>query len=403
MLALLRHRNYALLWCASIVSLTGDFALVAALPIYVYVRTGSVSVTAGILIAQTVPRIFVNPLAGVLVDRVDRRRVMIVANVLLAGAVSLLLLVRSPSTTWILYLATFLLASIECALPPAVSSLLPTLVPGDELPRAISMSAITTNLAQLVGPMIGVTIAARWGLPGLVVLDGGSFLIAAVLIGLIRSQAEPPATVVRSVGRSMRDGVRAIAANPTLRIIFAGMSAISIGDGIFSVLYPVFLVQVLHGSTEAGGVLLTAIAAGAVLGGLIIAVVGKRVLFRRIIAIGCLAQVGTLLARLYAPRVTPSFAVEIALFALAGFIGIFALTAAHTLVLVESPAEYRGRIRGILGVATFALGAIGMKLSSLLVTRLGVENTMAIDAAAYALAGMILWTLPADAPPSSAP
>jgi MFS family permease len=95
MLATLRQRNFALLWLGGLISFTGDWMLIAALPFYVYQQTGSTLATAAMSVAAILPSVLLGSLAGVFVDRWDRKRVMVVANLLQMIAVLFLLLVRS--------------------------------------------------------------------------------------------------------------------------------------------------------------------------------------------------------------------------------------------------------------------------------------------------------------------
>src|SRR5215218_8470952 len=135
MLATLRHRNFALLWFAGLISLIGDWVLMTALPYYVYQQTHSTLTTATMVAAELLPQLFLGTVAGVFVDRWDRRRVMIVANGLQAGLVLLLLLVASLEQLWIVYLITL---AQNCAIAffgPAENALLPTLVSEEHLVR----------------------------------------------------------------------------------------------------------------------------------------------------------------------------------------------------------------------------------------------------------------------------
>ncbi len=95
MLAILRQRNFALLWFGGLVSMVGDWVLITALPFYIYAQTGSTLAAGAILIASTVPSLLFSSISGVFVDRWDRRRIMIVANLARGGLMLLLLLVRS--------------------------------------------------------------------------------------------------------------------------------------------------------------------------------------------------------------------------------------------------------------------------------------------------------------------
>src|SRR5437762_8156300 len=108
MIAILRQRNFALLWLGGLVSFAGDWMLFIALPVYVYDLTGSALATGGMFIAQTLPRLLMGSVAGVFVDRWDRRRTMIAADLSRAAILLLLLLVRSADQIWLIYLVAFL-------------------------------------------------------------------------------------------------------------------------------------------------------------------------------------------------------------------------------------------------------------------------------------------------------
>src|SRR5215470_5438421 len=119
MLATLRQRNFGLLWFGGLISLAGDWMLNVALPIYVYTLTGSALATGGMLIARIIPNLLLGSVAGVFVDRWDRRHTMIVANLLMALALLPLLLVRSADWLWLVYLVAFVQATIAQFFRPA--------------------------------------------------------------------------------------------------------------------------------------------------------------------------------------------------------------------------------------------------------------------------------------------
>src|SRR5215217_8568029 len=119
MLALLRRRNFALLWFAGAVSMLGDWVLLIALPFYVYDLTGSALATGATFMASTLPRVFLSSVAGVFVDRWDRKRTLIVADVARGFLLLLLLLVRSADTFWIVYLVATLEAMLAQFFTPA--------------------------------------------------------------------------------------------------------------------------------------------------------------------------------------------------------------------------------------------------------------------------------------------
>src|SRR3712207_814675 len=99
MLSVLRRRDFALLWFGGLVSVAGDWVLYAALPYFVFERTGSTVATAGMIVAALAPGVVLGSVSGVFVDRWDRKRVLVVTNLLQAATVALLLVV--PQGGWL--------------------------------------------------------------------------------------------------------------------------------------------------------------------------------------------------------------------------------------------------------------------------------------------------------------
>src|SRR3954447_24588931 len=104
MLVTLRQRNFALVWFGGLISLIGDRAMLVALPFYVYQQTGSTLGTAALFTASYLPMVLFGSVAGVFVDRWDRKRIMIVTNLIQACVMLPLLLVRSSAWIWLIYL-----------------------------------------------------------------------------------------------------------------------------------------------------------------------------------------------------------------------------------------------------------------------------------------------------------
>src|SRR3712207_2880894 len=123
MLAVLRRRNFALVWVAGLISLTGDWLLHVAVPLVVYQMTGSTTATAAAVAARVLPRLVLGSVAGVFVDRWDRRRTMLLANLLLGLCLLPLLLVRSAEWLWLLYLVSLVQSLLAQFLVPAENAL----------------------------------------------------------------------------------------------------------------------------------------------------------------------------------------------------------------------------------------------------------------------------------------
>src|SRR5919202_773791 len=190
MLATLRRRDFALVWLAGLISMMGDWVLYIALPIYVYQLTGSALATSAMFAAEMVPALFVGSVAGVFVDRWDRKRTMVVANLLLTLGLLPLLLVHSAGQVWLLYLVSFFESVVAQFFSPAENAFLPTLAGKEHLVAANALNALNANLARLVGPALGGGIAAWFGLVGVTVVDALTFLLAAGLVFLVTASGK---------------------------------------------------------------------------------------------------------------------------------------------------------------------------------------------------------------------
>ena len=287
MLATLRQRNFGLLWSAGLISLAGDWMLRIALPIYVYQLTGSALATSTMLIAGMLPDLLFGSIAGVFVDRWDRKRTMVICNLLLAIGLLPLLVVRSAEQIWLLYLVAFCESTIAQFFGPAENALLPQLVGEEHLVAANSLNSLNNNLARLIGPALGGIVAGLTGVVGVALLDAATFLLAAALIALISgtykplksTAAEEPSSVGQAwaaVPREWLAGLQLIRQERIVMILFALIAITSLGEGVFGVLFVVFVNRILGGGAQEIGWLMSAQAVGGLIGGGLVGWLGSR-------------------------------------------------------------------------------------------------------------------------------
>ena len=404
MIATLRQRNFALLWFGGLVSLIGDWVLNVGLPIYVFLLTHSILVLSIALLAVRLPSILLGSVAGVFVDRWNRKRTMVVTNLLLAVALLPLLLVRTADRVWIVYVVAFAESGIEQFFVPAENALLPALVGNEHLVPANSLNSLSSNLARLVGPALGGLTAAAFGLDGIVLADAASFLCASALIALIAAPPRQPgaprsglaaaeAGAIARVWREWIDGLRVIVHERTLAVLLLTFSFTALGEGVFGVLYPVFVNRVLHGVALLIGELMSAQAVGGLIGGLLVGLVGRRVMSRWVIGL-CSVAFGLIdLAIFNTPAFFPAISLEIGLFVAVGVVGIGFITGMQSLVQTVSPDAYRGRVFGALGTTMGLLGLIGTVTAGTVTDRLGVVTVLNIQGAGYVVAGLLVIAL----------
>src|SRR4051794_24403506 len=149
MFAVLRQRDFGLLWTGGLISVAGDWVLRAALPFFVYERTGSTAATAGMIAAELAPAVVLGSVAGVFVDRWDRKRVLVMTNLLDALAVSLLLVVAHGGPLWVVSAVPPVQSGVGALGPPAETALLPTLVEREHLLAANALNSLNNRLGRL--------------------------------------------------------------------------------------------------------------------------------------------------------------------------------------------------------------------------------------------------------------
>jgi MFS family permease len=413
MIATLRNRNFDLLWLATLISRAGDWVLLVGLPIYVYLLTHSVLAISVTLVAAFLPQIALGSVAGVLVDRWDRKQIMVASNLLLAIALLPLLLVRTPDRVWIIYVVSFVETSLEQFFTPAENALLPALVGEEHLVPANSLNSLVQNLSRLLGPALGGLVAVTFGLLGIVAADALSFVLAAGLIAAISgvataalpktpltplepvTEADSPAGSRKGIWSEWTGGLRVIGSEPVLWVLLCVFSVSSLGEGCFATLYPVFVYQVLHGNALQIGELMSAQAIGGLVGGLLLGWIGNRVLSAWVMG-PCLMLFGLIdLAIFNTPAFFPFYWLSFGLFIAVGIPGIISLTGAESRLQASAPDAYRGRVFGILGTAMGLFMLVGTLVAGVVTHHLGVVTVLNIQGTSYVVAGLFLiWGLP---------
>lgn len=183
-LALLRtNPHFRRLWLGQVVSELGDWFDLVALSALVYTLTdGSGAAIAGLFVAQFLPPALASLFAGVVIDRVPRKLVLVASDVGRALLVVALLLVRDPDQLWIIYLVVVLKVSLTGFFEPARSALIPSLVSRSELIPANALSSITWSAVQALGAALGGIVAGLFGFQVAILLDCLSFMVSAWLI-----------------------------------------------------------------------------------------------------------------------------------------------------------------------------------------------------------------------------
>jgi predicted MFS family arabinose efflux permease len=231
------NRNFRRLWLAQIVSEIGDWFYTLAIYTLLLQLTGKASSVGLALILQVLPQTFIGPTAGVVNDRVRRKRVMIVADLVRMVVVLAMLMVRSSSTVWLVYPLLLLETIMAAFFEPARSAVIPNITPREDVIVANALGSSTWSVNLTIGATIGGLIAALLGRDAVFVLNGLSFLVSALLIGRMHFD-EPHAqhSALRFhdlVDYSpMLEGLRYVRRTPRLAAtLFAKAGLLVIGSG----------------------------------------------------------------------------------------------------------------------------------------------------------------------------
>jgi MFS family permease len=410
-----RHPAFARLWLAGAVSETGDWLLLIALPVYVLQLTGSALVTSTVFLLGLLPGLVVGPLAGVLVDRWDRRRTLIVVSLAQAALLLPLLAVRGHQQLWIVYAVAAAEAALAHLFQPAKNAQVAALVPAEDLVAANSLTGLTDNLARLVGGPLGGVILELGGLGGIVVCDAASFVIAAALLAGARVPVSAAtAEAMQAMGKAPAEprpgdaggsgpgagaalgllgqwieGLRLIRRDAGLFGVLVVTAIASVAQGIFVVLFVVFVVDLLHGGGPEVGLLRGVQAIGALLGGALLAPLGHRLAPHHLAAAGLLAFGIVELAIWNGPSVTTETGIYVALFVAVGVPGIALATGLAAFVQTNAPDAFRGRVFSAYFTVGDGFQAIGMLLAGLLAGPVGLLPVLNGQAALYLLAGLL--------------
>ena len=207
--ALLRHnRDVRLLWGGTIVSLFGDWFNTLALYRLVLDLTGSETALGGVFLTKLLPLALASPVAGVLADRLDRRRLMIGADLVRAVIVLGFLFVRDAGDLWLLYALAASQIAVSASFTPAKNAVLPLITKPSELLTANALLSATWSVMLAVGAAAGGPVVDAFGTDVVFWLDAGTYLVSASFLLFLRV---PPRTVEKVLGGVVRSGLRQIA------------------------------------------------------------------------------------------------------------------------------------------------------------------------------------------------
>ncbi|GAB2963526.1 MFS transporter [Saccharothrix stipae] len=379
--SLARNRNYTLLWGGQALAEVGFSASMLALPLLVLVLTGSPLLSGLVLTVDATAQLVVGLPAGALVDRWDRRRIMLcceAAQVFALGGLVIAVWVDAVTIPHVLAVAA-VLGVCRALFEPAEDASLPRLVPESQLATAVAMNSARSSLGQMSGTALGGVLFAvtRW-LPFLV--DMVTHAVAFVALLFLRVPPSAPVESHPPLLRSIGEGLRWVWSRPEIRVTAWCAVVLNL---FFTAFYLVVIVLV-EGRGASGaeiGVMAAMLGVGGVLGAL-----AAPWLHRVLGPHRSIASVFWVLTVLVPCALLVESAYLIgALFALMSFFAPTANTTINTHQLLLTPDELRGRLSGVMGVVVGAAGAVGPLVGGVLTESLSARTAVLVCAAGIAL------------------
>jgi len=381
---LFANKNFVALWLGQMISFVGDYFYWLAVPIMVERLTNSALMVGLSVITTALPMLFLGPVAGVFVDRWDRKRMMIAADVLRALLVLPCLLVRTPDQVWIYYVVGFLMSCVSRFFFPAQNASLPLIVQDkDDLLAANGLMQTIQTVGLLAGPALAGFAIGLWGEQVAFIIDSASFLVSA---GAIMTITVPRTTLghkaeggqVAAVWAEMREGVSYLFGNRTMVGVLVCLGVVQLGLGAINVLWVPFLQRTFGVGATGLGIVDSAQGAGMVLSGLALGFVASR-LNRTAMAGWAIIAIGLFIA---AMGLAPTFGWVIVLSFAVGLPLIPAQSALMTMMQLSVPDLKRGRVGSAMNALTTAAGLVSMGIAAAFSEAVGLR-------AMYAIAGLV--------------
>lgn len=361
----LRHTDYRYLWIGTVFMSAGQWIQQVTLGWLIYDLTGS-SVLLGMLNGlRALPFLIASPIAGVVADRTNRKKVLVFSQyVLLIATVMMGSLVAVGFVrVWQVFAFTLITSLAWSFVDPVRQSMVPTLVPKEDLMNAIALNSAAFNMTKVIGPSIGGLLIALFGASGNFFVQGAAY--AGVLLSIYWMTVPANSTDARrsSALANLKEGLMYVWSNPT---VFALMTSALIPRIIavpYQTLMPVFQKDVLKVGPEGLGILLAAPGLGACLAGFALATLSSRIHRQGTVLIVSLIALGVGM-NIFAW--TTNFTLALIVLVAIGACQIFYMATTNTMLQVIVPDHLRGRVMSIymLDRGLMPIGALGAGISA---------------------------------------
>ncbi|MBA3262695.1 MAG: MFS transporter [Thermoleophilaceae bacterium] len=390
MLRALRHRDFRLLWIGQAVSLTGDGIYLVAIAWLVYDISNEPGALAVVGFAWTLPQVAGLLLAGVLSDRFERRRLLVIADLIRCAAIGTIAALALAGSTeiWHLVVLVVVYGFGQALFAPAFTAIVPEVVPREELLQANALREMLEPIGmRFAGPALGGALIALFGVGTAFLVDAITFAVSAVAVMGIRPRP-PPRSERGSMWRDLGEGFAYVRAHAWLWGTLVGAALFLLFTfGPFEVLLPYIIRNELGGGAETFGIVLAAGGAGSFFGALLL---GRTGLPRRHVTFmwsaWCAGDV------LFVGLAVAGAAWQMCLIAFVAFgLGTAALVVWNTLMNTLVPPELLGRVSSFDWFVSIGLTPLSFAITGPAAELLGARTTLGVAGALGAATFLFLF------------
>jgi MFS family permease len=390
--SLWRNQDFLLLWSGQVISTAGSLLSLLAFPLLILALTGSAAQAGFVGALRSLPNLFFNLPAGALIDRWNRKRVMIICDsgrMLLMASIPVALAFGYVTVVQ-LYLVSFMEGTLFVFFNLAASACLPQVVRKEQLSAATAQNQAAVNIATLLGPSLaGVLYGLGRSLPFLT--DALSYAVSVISLLFIKTPFQKErVTVPGKLHTEVWEGLIWLWRQPLMRVIAVNVGMINLLIGSNLVVLVIVLAQHQHASSFVIGVIFAAGGLGGIVGALIVGRVQKKLSFGQIM-IGT-PWLWTVLLPLYviAPNLVWIGAITAVVLTVAPIYNVVQ----YSYQLALTPDELQGRVASVMSLIGYGSQPIGLALTGILLQIVGVTFTVAILSTGLALLALAMTLTP---------
>lgn len=390
LLRALHSRNYRLFVAGHGISLVGTWMQQVAMSWLVYRLTGSAMLLGIVGFTSQIPSFFLAPVAGVLADRWEKRRLLLATQTLALTQAALLAIIVLTGVVhiWQIILLSLFLGIVNAFDIPVRQSFVVQMVDSrDDLSNAIALNSSMVNGAKLIGPTMAGLLVASVGEGVCFAINSASYLAVIAAIVAMRVAPMAPRLQSQNVLHELREGVRYAFDCKPIRNILLLLALISLLGMPYSILIPVFASEVLHGSSHTYGYLMTASGSGAFVGAFYLAS-RRSVLGLGMVIVRATIFFGTGIAVF---AISTSFALSMVSLVVTGFGAMTLVASSNTIIQTVVDEDKRGRVMSFFTMAFIGMTPFGSLIAGTLAGSIGAKETVLIEGICCLAGGMIFF------------